>query len=54
MKAGIAPARAIESAVFRVLDRGLRTADVRQEGCEIVGCVAMGDAVRRELTQMSL
>jgi 3-isopropylmalate dehydrogenase len=49
-----APARAIESAVFRVLDRGLRTADVRQEGCEIVGCIAMGDAVRRELTQMSL
>jgi len=24
----------------------LRTADVRQDGCTIVGCTAMGDAVR--------
>jgi 3-isopropylmalate dehydrogenase len=45
------PARAIEAAVGRVLDAGLRTADVRQEGCTIIGCEAMGDAVRRELAQ---
>jgi 3-isopropylmalate dehydrogenase len=44
-----APARAIEGAVGRVLDAGLRTADVRQDGCTIVGCAAMGEAVRREL-----
>jgi 3-isopropylmalate dehydrogenase len=43
------PARAIEGAVGRVLDAGLRTADVRQDGCTIVGCAAMGEAVRREL-----
>jgi 3-isopropylmalate dehydrogenase len=42
-------ARAIEGAVERVLDAGLRTADVRQEGCEVVGCTAMGEAVCREL-----
>jgi 3-isopropylmalate dehydrogenase len=44
-----AAARAIEAAVGRVLDSGLRTADVRQEGCSTVGCAAMGEAVRREL-----
>jgi len=43
------PARAIHDAVGRVLDAGLRTADVRQEGCEVIGCTAMGEAVRREL-----
>ena len=47
----VAPARAIEAAVGRVLDAGLRTADVRQESCCVVGCAAMGDAVRRELAQ---
>jgi 3-isopropylmalate dehydrogenase len=47
-----APARAIERAVTRVLDAGLRTADVRQAGCEVVGCAAMGEAVRRELAQV--
>ena len=45
------PARAIEAAVGRVLDAGLRTADVRQDGCTVVGCAAMGDAVRRELAR---
>ena len=46
-------ARAVETAVGRVLDAGLRTADVRQEGCEVVGCAAMGEAVRRELRQVA-
>jgi 3-isopropylmalate dehydrogenase len=41
-----AAARAIEAAVWAVIDQGLRTADVRQDGCTIVGCTAMGDAVR--------
>lgn len=44
-----APARAIEAAVSAVINDGLRTADVRQEGCRIVGCRAMGDAVRAAL-----
>jgi 3-isopropylmalate dehydrogenase len=44
-----AAARAIEAAVARVLDAGLRTADVREDGAEVVGCAAMGTAVRREL-----
>jgi 3-isopropylmalate dehydrogenase len=47
-----APARAIEAAVGRVLEAGLRTADVRQDGCEIVSCTAMGEAVRRELSRL--
>ena len=46
-----AAARAIEAAVWAVVDRGLRTADVRQEGCTIVGCRAMGEAVRAELAR---
>lgn len=40
-----AEADAIEKAVNAVLDRGLRTADIWQEGFEKVGCAAMGDAV---------
>jgi len=40
------PARAIEAAVWSVIESGLRTADVRQEGCIVVGCRAMGEAVR--------
>ncbi len=47
---GVAPAaRAVESAVSRVVADGLRTADVRQDGCTVIGCAAMGEAVRRAL-----
>lgn len=37
----------LERAVEVVLDRGLRTADIKMEGdgCELVGCIAMGKAV---------
>lgn len=35
----------IERAVSKVLDRGLRTGDIWQEGCTKVGTCAMGDAV---------
>lgn len=38
-------ADAIESAVEKVLERGLRTADIFTEGCVKVGTAAMGDAV---------
>ncbi|GAB0057768.1 3-isopropylmalate dehydrogenase [Candidatus Magnetaquicoccaceae bacterium FCR-1] len=39
----------IERAVHRVLDAGLRTADIMQEGMTKVGTVAMGDAVVKAL-----
>jgi 3-isopropylmalate dehydrogenase len=35
----------VEEAVRRVLAEGLRTADIREPGCTVVGTVAMGDAV---------
>jgi len=38
-------ARRIEAAVGRVLDQGLRTADIQSEGCTRVGTKAMGDAL---------
>ena len=42
-------ARAIESAVSRVLDAGYRTADIASAGCTKVGCTRMGDLVAREI-----
>lgn len=36
---------AIEAAVNKVLEQGLRTGDMLSEGCTLVGCRAMGDAV---------
>lgn len=41
----VVEADAIEAAVHAVLDQGLRTADIWQEGTTKVGCAAMGDAV---------
>ena len=38
-------ADAIEAAVERVLEQGLRTADIMADGCTRVGTEAMGDAV---------
>jgi 3-isopropylmalate dehydrogenase len=39
----------VEAAVGRVLEDGLRTADIAQPGCRAVGCREMGAAVRRHL-----
>lgn len=39
----------IENAVNKVLDKGLRTADMMSEGCTLVGCKAMGDAILAEI-----
>ena len=39
----------IEAAVNKVLDKGLRTADMMSEGCTLVGCKAMGDAIVAEI-----
>jgi 3-isopropylmalate dehydrogenase len=38
-------AQKIETAVQRVLDQGLRTADIMSAGCQRVGTAEMGDAV---------
>ena len=47
-RAGLADA--IETAVGRVLDRGLRTPDIMAAGCKEVGTVEMGEAVLAELS----
>ena len=39
------PADRIEGAIARVLDEGLRTADIRQDGCRTIGTREMGDAI---------
>ncbi|MEZ5828454.1 MAG: 3-isopropylmalate dehydrogenase [Hyphomicrobiales bacterium] len=44
-----AAADAIEKAIARVLDQGLRTADIKQEGCKTVGTKEMGDAIIKAL-----
>ena len=38
-------AAAIESAVNKVLDSGKRIGDIMADGCEKLGCVAMGEAL---------
>ncbi len=40
-----AAAKKIEQAVESVLAQGIRTADIHEDGCTLVGCQAMGDAV---------
>lgn len=39
----------IESAVERVLNKGLRTADIAQPGTKKVSCKDMGEAILKEL-----
>ena len=40
-----AEADAIEAAVQKVLEDGYRTIDIMSDGCKLVGCDAMGDAI---------
>ena len=42
-------AKAVEDAVTRVLDKGIRTADIASDGAEYIGTDAMGDAVCAEI-----
>lgn len=42
-------ADAIEAAVKKVLDQGIRTIDIMSEGCTLVGTTEMGDAIVAEL-----
>lgn len=49
-------AQLLEDAVEAVLDQGLRTADIKQDGddCELVGCVEMGEAVAKQVETLEL
>ena len=49
-------AKMLEDAVEAVLDKGFRTPDIKIEddGCQLVGCVAMGEAVAEVITAMEL
>ncbi len=40
-----ARAQQIENAVQKVLQQGLRTGDIYEEGTQLVSCSGMGDAV---------
>ena len=46
----------LENAVVAVLDQGLRTPDIKQEndGCTLVGCVEMGEAVAKAVAQIDM
>ncbi len=41
----------IERAISQVLDQGLRTGDIKQEGCRTVGTREMGDAILKALVK---
>ena len=43
-------AERVEAAVQKVLEQGLRTADIHEEGTELVGTTQMGDAVLKALS----
>jgi 3-isopropylmalate dehydrogenase len=49
-------AQLLEDAVEAVLDQGLRTADIKQEGdnCELIGCVEMGKAVAAQVEKLEV
>ena len=36
----------IEAAVKKVLQAGYRTGDIMSEGCRLVSCTEMGDAIK--------
>ena len=46
----------LENAVVAVLDQGYRTPDIKQEndGCTLVGCVEMGEAVAKAVAEIDM
>lgn len=42
----------IERAVEAVLDKGLRTGDIKQDGCTLVGCIQMGKEVVKAINEL--
>jgi len=43
----------IDQAIAAALARGLRTADIKSEGCRLVGTAEMGDAIIAEMARLS-
>ena len=43
----------IDAAIAATLAKGLRTADIKSEGCKIVGTAEMGDAIVGEMEKLS-
>ncbi|HEY2137075.1 MAG TPA: isocitrate/isopropylmalate family dehydrogenase, partial [Xanthobacteraceae bacterium] len=43
----------IEQAIAAALAKGLRTADIKSEGCKLVGTAQMGDAVLAEMEKLA-
>ncbi len=43
----------LEAAIAAALDKGLRTADIKSEGCKIVSTAEMGEAIVAELEKLS-
>ncbi len=49
----MAAADAIENAVAAVLEDGLRTGDIAQAGDKVIGCKAMGEAIRARIKELA-
>jgi 3-isopropylmalate dehydrogenase len=43
----------IEQAIAATLANGLRTADIKSEGCKLVGTTEMGDAIIAEMERLA-
>jgi 3-isopropylmalate dehydrogenase len=43
----------LDRAISAVLDQGLRTADIKSEGCKLVGTAEMGDAIIAEMEKLA-
>ncbi len=43
----------IDAAIAAALAKGLRTADIKSEGCKLVGTTEMGDAIIAEMEQLA-
>jgi 3-isopropylmalate dehydrogenase len=43
----------IDAAIAATLAKGLRTADIKSEGCKVVGTAAMGDAIVGEMATLA-
>jgi 3-isopropylmalate dehydrogenase len=43
----------IDQAIAATLAKGLRTADIKSEGCQLVGTAEMGDAIIAEIARLA-
>jgi 3-isopropylmalate dehydrogenase len=43
----------IDQAIAAALAKGLRTADIKSEGCRLVGTAEMGDAILAEMARLA-